>query len=294
MADRAGAKWIVKGKASRLDFLKTNAAIRAGKALAESQIAVLLRNIRNCQPLRETQCGLQRIRQTLFNTGADRDSVHHDCNRVLFIFLQLDLLGELILVAVYHHTDIAAAAGLVKNLRMLTLTAANNRRQQLDTRALGQRKNRVDHLVHGLAADLPAALRAMRNADSGIEQSEIVVNLRHRTDCRTGVAVCRLLVDGNRRRKTADTLHIGLFHLPEELARIGRKRLHIAPLSFCVNRIKGERGLAGSADAGKYHHFAARDIHINAFEVVFTGTAHLDIFFLVCFHHVFRHNVYSP
>ena len=60
----------------------------------------------------------------------------------------------------------------------------------------------------------------MRLADSGVEQAQIVVNLRHRTDGRTRIAVGRLLVDGNRWRKPLDVLYVRFFHLAEELSRV--------------------------------------------------------------------------
>ena len=189
VADRAGTKWIVKRKTAGLNLLKADSAVRAGKALTEGQIPAFIRYVSDGQPLCKTQGCLQRICQSLFNAGADGNPVHHDCNGVFLIFLQFDLLGELILVTVYHHADIAALAGLFKDFDMLTLAAAHYRCQQLDPCALGKCQDDIHHLVYSLAADFSAALRAVGDADSGVKQSEIIVDFRHGSHCGPWVAV---------------------------------------------------------------------------------------------------------
>ena len=91
----------------------------------------------------------------------------------------------------------------------------------------------IDHLINGLLADLPSTLRAVRNTDTRIEQTEIIIDLRHRPYRRTRVVVGRFLVDGYRRRQSLDLLHIRLFHLSQKLSGVRRQRLHISSLSFC-------------------------------------------------------------
>ncbi|CAB4548636.1 unannotated protein [freshwater metagenome] len=80
----------------------------------------------------------------------------------------------------------------------------------------------------------------MGNADAGIEQTEVVVDLGDRSDGGTRIAGGRLLIDGDRGRKTLDEVDIGLVHLAEELTGIGRQRLDVAALAFGVDRVKGQ------------------------------------------------------
>ena len=75
------------------------------------------------------------------------------------------------------------------------------------------RREVIHHLIDALFLDLLAAVRAMRNADSRIQQTEIVINLCYCSDSRTRVTVRRFLINRNRRRKSFDLFHIRLLHL---------------------------------------------------------------------------------
>ena len=73
-------------------------------------------------------------------------------------------------------------------------------------------------------------------------------------------------------------IHIRLFHHVEELARIGREAFDVAALPLCIDRVKRQAGLARTGQAGDYHQLIARDIHVDALEVMFPRTANFDRF----------------
>ena len=108
----------------------------------------------------------------------------------------------------------------------------------------GRRRAPVHHLLDGLGLDRPAALRAVRLADRGVEQPQVVVDLGHRADGRARVLRGRPLLDRDRRRQALDRVDVGLLHLLEELPRVGRERLDVAPLPLREDRVEGERRLA--------------------------------------------------
>ena len=137
---------------------------------------------------------------------------------------------------------------MIQNLRMFALPAPYHRGEKLNLRLLRQSHNVVHHLVHRLLLNLPSALRAMGNTDSRIEKSHVIINLCHRSHRRTRVTVRGLLIDGNGGGQPLDTLHIRLLHLTQELAGIGRQRLHITPLPFRVNRVKRQGRFAGTTE----------------------------------------------
>src|SRR5262249_47036302 len=56
------------------------------------------------------------------------------------------------------------------------------------------------------------------------------------------------------------------------------KRLHIAPLAFGIDGVKGQRRLSGAGDAGDHRHGVVRNLKINILEVVHAGAAHYDLF----------------
>ena len=99
---------------------------------------------------------------------------------------------------------------------------------------------------HRLAAD-----RAVRPPGAGEEQAEVVVDLGDGADRRARVAVGRLLVDRDRRREALDEVDVGLVHLAEELPRVGRQRLDVAPLALGEDRVERQRRLARPGQAGE-------------------------------------------
>ena len=106
---------------------------------------------------------------------------------------------------------------------MRTFPASDNRGKKLDLRSLRKSHNLIYHLVNRLFGNLPPALRTVRGSDSRIEETEIIIDLRHSSNRRTRVMVRGFLVNGDGRRKPFDTLHVRFLHLSQELSRIGRQ-----------------------------------------------------------------------
>src|SRR5207302_6447228 len=73
--------------------------------------------------------------------------------------------------------------------------------------------------------------------------------------------------------QAGDGFHVRLVHLLQELARVGGQTLYVATLSFGVERIEGEAALAGARRTGDYDQAIAREIAIDALEVVHSGPA---------------------
>ena len=139
---------------------------------------------------------------------------------MLVVLFELDLLGEFIEMSVNDHAHVSAALRLLEYLHMLTLTASDHGCEQLELRSGLELHDLIHHLVNGLSLDLPAAVRAVRDAYPRVKKSEIIVDLGHGAHCRARVPVRRLLVNGNGGRKSFYRLHIGLFHHAEELPRV--------------------------------------------------------------------------
>ena len=108
----------------------------------------------------------------------------------------------------------------------------------------------------------------------GVEQPEVVVDLGDRADGRPRVARGGLLVDRDRRRQPLDEVDVGLVHLPEELACVGRQRLDVAALALGVDRVERQRGLAGARQPGEDDQPVARQLDRDVLQVVLTGAPH--------------------
>ena len=170
-----------------------------------------------------------------------------------------------------------ALTGQVGEQRVvLALAAAHDRRQHLEPRALGQLEDAVDDLLRGLALEAGAVVGAVLDADPGVQQPEVVVDLGDRAHRRPRVAAGRLLVDRDRRRQPLDHVDVGLVHLAEELAGVGAQRLDVAALALGVDRVEGEARLARPGQACEHDELVARNLDVDVLQVVLSGTTDID------------------
>jgi hypothetical protein len=110
----------------------------------------------------------------------------------------------------------------------------------------------------------------VRDADAGEQQTEVVVDLGDGAHRGARVAAGRLLVDGDGRRQALDEVDVGLVHLPEELAGVGRQRLDVAALALGVDGVEGQRGLARPGQPGEHDELVARQVERDVAQVVLT------------------------
>ena len=218
-AYRAGTERIVEGKASGFHFADTDTTVRTGKALAESH-RFAADHIHHQQPLCQFQYIFNRVCQTALNTILYHQTIYHDVDIVLDIFIQFDLFRQFIHAAVDPYPDITASLGTLQHFGMLALAASDHGGQQLDLRAFSHVHDLIHHLIYSLLGNLSATLRAVGNTDSRIQQTEIVINLCYRTYGRTRVTVGGFLVNGDSGGQSFDAFHIRLLHLAQELSRI--------------------------------------------------------------------------
>ena len=129
----------------------------------------------------------------------------------------------------------------------------------------------VDDLLRGLLGDDLAAGRAVRRAGAGVEQAQVVVDLGDGPDGGPRVAAGGLLVDRDGGREALDEVDVGLVHLPEELAGVGRERLDVAPLALREDGVERQAGLPRPRQAGEDDEAVARQVDVDAREVVLTG-----------------------
>ncbi len=149
---------------------------------------------------------------------------------------------------------------------MLTLPGAHDRGKYLYSCALGQLHYPVNYLVDALLLYLPAALRAVRHAYPRPEKAEIVVYFRNRAHCGARVFRRCFLVDGYRRRKPVNIIHVRLVHLAEEHP----ETFNVSALPLGINCVKRETGLAAAGKPGYNDKLVARNFKIDVFKIVFS------------------------
>ena len=136
----------------------------------------------------------------------------------------------------------------------------------------------VGDLLGGQRGDGHPAIGAVRLAQPREQQPVVIVQLRDGADRGAGVPVDRLLIDGNGGAEPLHMLHPRLFHVPQELPRVGRQRFQEPALPFLVQRIEGQRGFSGAAHPGEHGERVAGQSDVNGLEIVLAGADDDDVF----------------
>jgi hypothetical protein len=270
---RAGAEGRVEGEGARLHLLERQVVVRAVQMLGEHPlplrvVLVQVDEVEDHHAAGEPERRLHGVRQPPLRALLDGEPVDDDLDRVLLLLLQLRRLGQLHRLPVDARPAVALGLQLVEEVDVLALALAHQRRQHLEAAARLQRQHLVDDGLRRLARDGTGALRAVRFADTGEEQPEVVVDLGDRADRGTRVAGGRLLVDRDRRRQPLDEVDVRLVHLTEELPGVRGQRLDVAALTLGEDRVEGQGRLARAGQPGEDDERVAREIDRDVPEIV--------------------------
>ena len=241
---------------------------RAACALRRPPAAVLAPVSTSTMPSASATAVSTESASRLRASGFICEPVHDHRDVVLVLLVELDLVLEQAQLAVDLRAREALGAQLLEQVLVLALAAPHDRRQHHEAGALVERHHVVDDLLDRLARDRRAAVVAVRMADPRPQQAQVVVDLGDGPDRRARVPRGRLLVDRDRRREALDRVDVGLVHLAQELARVGRQRLDVAALALGVDRVEGKARLAGPGEPGDDDQGVARQLEGDVLEVV--------------------------
>ncbi len=196
----------------------------------------------------------------------------------------LERLAQINDRAVHAGADETLGLQLFEDVAVVTLLAAHQRGEKHQPRPLRHGHDRIDDLRGAGALDdavargrgairaVPAAWRAAARE----EQSQVVVDLRRGGDGGSRVVSAGALLDRDGRGQALDRLDVGLLKLVEELPGIRRERLHVLALTFSEDRVKGERRFARAGEAGDDDELIARNVHVDAAQIVLARSADAD------------------
>uniref|UniRef100_A0A0N4Z8C9 LigA n=1 Tax=Parastrongyloides trichosuri TaxID=131310 RepID=A0A0N4Z8C9_PARTI len=275
---RAGAEGVVEREQPRLDLADGETRDRAGELLGKNDPTRLfafgrIRPFRRGDAVGQTQGCLDAVGVAALKTFFGYNAVHDDIDVVLELLVERGRVLDGIEFAIDLQPLEALTLPLGHFLLVLALAAANDRRQQQDALAVGQGGQLVDHLADGLALDRQAGGGRIGNAYARPEQTHIVVDFGDGADGRARVLRRRLLFDRDGRGQALDQVHVRLAHQLQELARIGRQALDIATLALGIDGVERQRGFARPRQAGHDHQLLARNVEIDALEVMLAGAA---------------------
>ena len=274
-----GAVGRVEGERARLEVVeRQRVPVRARHPLGEPALAVRVvvrevDEVEHDQPVRQAQRRLHRVGQPLLGARLDRQAVDDHRDVVLLLLLERGRRTELVRRAVDEHAGVALGLQRGEQVDELALAGAHHRGQHLEAAALRHGEHLVHDLLRRLLLDHVPADRAVRHAGPGVEQPQVVVHLGDRADRRARVAVRRFLVDRNRRGQALDEVDVRLVHLPEELPGVRAQRLDVPALALSEDRVEREAGLPRTGQPGEDDQAVARQVEIDAAQVVLACAA---------------------
>ena len=287
-AGGAGAVGGVEGEAPGLELVDGRPVVGAAVALAvaafleRGRFAVPGRRRHDDHALAEAQRGLDRIgqagrvgRRLARALGSAHDEAVDDhLDRVALVLVEGDRVGQVHLLAVDANPHEALLAGRLEDPVPFGLAVLHEGAQDEEAGFRWKAEDLVDDLLDRLALDLASAGRAVRMADAGEEEPQVIVDLGDGPDRRARVAAGTLLIDGDRRREPVDLVDVRLLHLAQELAGVRREALDVAALPLGVDRVEGEAALPRAGQPGDHDEPVARQRHRHVLEVVLARAAH--------------------
>ena len=277
VAARARARRVVEREQPRLELRQRVVADRAGELRRVEMLAAGVHLDRDRAPVAVAERRLERLGEALLELGRHLQAVDDDLDRVLGRLRDLRHRVDLVDLAVDANPHEALRAELDQELDVLALAVRHDGREDRELRLGRQRERRVDHLRDRHRREpLLGVVRAVRVADARVEQAQVVVDLGDGPDGRPRVVRRRLLLDRDRGRQPFDQVDVGLLHQLQELPRVGRQRLDVAPLPLRVERVEGERALPRSRQAGHHDELVPRQVEVQVLEVVRACAADAD------------------
>ena len=163
---------------------------------------------------------------------------------MLLVAVEVDLIVEAVHIAIHAGTREASLADLFKDRLIRPLACAYQRREDKQAGTIGKLFDLVHDLLRGLFHHLTSTNWTMRDTRTREQKPHVVIDFGNGTDRRTGIMRCGFLINRDGGGESIYIVHIGLIHLPDELARVGRQRFHITPLTLCKNRVECQRRFA--------------------------------------------------
>ena len=236
----AGAHRVVEGKQAWLQLGQRIAAYRAGELGRKQMFLARVHFHRQRAAVGVAQRGLETFGQALLGICAHLETIDHHFDGVLLVLVELGHGVDFVDFAIHPNPHETLRAQLGEEFEVFTLAPHHQRRQDHQLGVFRQRQHRVDHLRHRLRGQRNAVFRALRIADAGIQQAQVIVDFSDRADGRARVVAGGFLLDGNRRRQPLDQVDVGFLHQLQKLPGVGRQRFNVAALTLGIERVESE------------------------------------------------------
>ena len=274
MTTGAGAEVAVEGKVLRRQFRQGKAGLGIGVLKGEVVALVIVRPRRLGEGgdtvLGELLRDFERIGEAAAQVVTDDESIDDDLDNLGFRFFGdlLDLDESTVESGAQEALDPVSLEALTDGLALFDL----HRSGEDEPRPLGKGDEDIDDVLDRVPHQRRPGDGIMGAPEGGVKDSEVVVDLRGRGDGRTRIRLRAALLDCDGRGESLDEIDLRFFEAVEELPRVGREGLDVASLALGIERVEGERGFPRSRDAGDDDEAVPRDLEVQVFQVVLSGT----------------------
>ena len=214
------------------------------RELAGEELIATVEGVDDNDLVGKRERGLERFGQPSLDTRLDDQSIDDDLDRVVAATIELEVFVERTELTIDARLAVAALPQRLQLLLELALPASHDGRHDVDARIGRVEHHEIEDPLERLRRNLAPAVVTVRRPGIGEQQPQIVVDFGDRTDGGSRIRASGLLFDRDGWRQPVDQIDVGLLHLLEELPRVGRQRFDIAPLSFGVDSVEGQRRLA--------------------------------------------------
>ena len=188
----AGAGGVIEGEHTRLKLAKGYPVLLAGIGLRKFKLARLFAVLARDGDYQQSffgkrQRGLYRVGKARAYVAAHHKAVHYHLNAVAQVLVKRYLLIKIVHAAVHAHAGVARFSRVGKHLFVHSLFGAHDRCENEKAFAFGQSHYLVYYLIDRLTRYDLAAYGAVRHADAGVKQTQVVVYLGNGADRRTRI-----------------------------------------------------------------------------------------------------------
>ena len=206
--------------------------------------------------------------RTLADAFLADEAVDDDVDAVALVLLQLRHHRQHVAVPVYPDAGEALLLELVDRVGVGALLVPDDRGEYLYLRALRVGEDGVGHSHRGEGLYRRVVVGAIRNADPGVKQAEVVVDLGDGPDGGTRVVRGRLLIDRDGRGEAFYRVDVRLLEAAQKLPGIARQRFHVAALPLREDGVEGQSRFARPGHPGEYRERSLGYGDVDVLEVV--------------------------
>ena len=178
--------------------------------------------------------------------------VYYHLNVVVLIPVYLHSAGYLQQFSINADVEIAFAPHVLEEFAVVSFALSHQGGENVDGLVVVFVENHAEHLFFGILHHFLARHIRIGRSGSGIEQSQVVVNLGGGSNGRAWVFVGCFLFDADNRRESGYLVNIGPLHVAQEVSGIGRKGFDVSALSFGKDGVEGQRRLSRARKSGNH------------------------------------------